>query len=501
MHDAPWEHHHEVGEHIAGRDDQVVWTTGGFDIGSSTAQVMFSKITLARRDAEYVVEERLVLHESKVILTPYLGSESIDGAALAEFIDGEYRKAGLARDEIDTGAVILTGLALRAGNARVVADAIADSSGRFVSVAAGDLLEARLAASGAGVPDLSRHVEGILAHIDIGGGTTKLSLWRNGSLEGVAAVDIGARLVTFGEDGAVRHVTPPGALHARALGIDIRAGQRLPTSEIEQLAGAMAHDALSYAGVLRERPRGPVVYRTAPLFKGNPPKVSAVIFSGGVSEYIYGRETKTFGDLGLALGRAVREAMRGLDIRIIPFERGIRATVLGVSQHTVQLSGSTVYVSDSRLLPLRNIPVVLPKLDVAPENLARAVLRQQIEQALVGIEPGRAVAIGLKWRGMATYQRLGELATAIIESVGPKIGAKDPLVVAVEGDVAGVLGRRLAELSGSSRGIICLDGIHLHEFDFVDIGEFATGTQALPVVVKSLLFSGLSERGHTHGGH
>ncbi|MEO6338575.1 MAG: ethanolamine ammonia-lyase reactivating factor EutA [Caulobacteraceae bacterium] len=500
-HDAPWEHHHDVGEKIGGHDDSVVWTTVGFDVGSSTSQVVFSRITLSRDDAQYVVTERTVLHESEVILTPYASSEVIDGAALAAFVERQYTAAHLTPADVDTGAVILTGLALSTGNARAIAEAVADDSGRFVAVAAGDVLEARLAASGAGAQAASQHVDGVLVHIDIGGGTTKLSAWRNGHLLGVAAIDVGARLITFDADRRVKRVVEAAERMAAGLNLTVPVGEPFDPAVEARLTGAMARDVLRYAGVLPGPPRGPDILRTDPLFAGEPPAVAAVVVSGGVSEYVYGRETATFGDLGLPLGRAIREEIDKSGVELIPFERGIRATVLGVSQHSVQLSGNTVFVSDDTLLPLRNVPVLLPHMHLDAETLDPARIERAMANVLKAREAkpdDRRLAVAVRWSGSATYARLTVLAEVLAAALTPEIGPADPLIVVLDGDVAGVLGVRLAEVVGASRGVICLDGVHVHEFDHIDIGEFAPRTRALPVVVKSLLFAG---SGKTHAPH
>jgi ethanolamine utilization protein EutA len=489
MHDAPWEHHHQVGDPVSGHDDVVVWTTVGFDVGSSTSQLAFSRIVLSRHDDHYVVSERSLLHESKVILTPYAGAGLIDGAGLKAFVEDEYQAAGLHRSDVDTGAVILTGLALSKSNARAIADATADDGGKFVSVAAGDLLEARLAAQGAGAPAASQGLGGLLVHVDVGGGTTKLSAWEEGELVGLAAIDIGARLLTTDADGKVTRIEPPAAQTIEEQKLTVRVGEPLSEPAAERLAGCLARDALRYASVLDEPPRGPPALRTAPLFDGAHAPVKAVIFSGGVSEYVYGRETRTFGDLGLLMGRALAEAVAKSGVQLIPFDRGIRATVLGVSQHTAQLSGNTVYVSDEALLPLRNRPVLFPKVDLGAEALDHQALSTAIDEVLSLAEEGAAPALAFHWQGSATYDRLGRLAGAVTETLGRRLGPGQPIVVVVQGDVAGVLGARIAETLGGGRGVVCLDGVHLHEFDHIDVGEFAPKTRALPVVVKSLLFA------------
>ena len=113
---------------------------------------MFARLRLQRLadslSSRYVVVEREVLHRSPVVLTPYSAGNTIDAAALEALISGWYADAGLARSDIDTGAVILTGAALQRHNARELADLFAGEGGTFVCASAGHALEARLAAHG-----------------------------------------------------------------------------------------------------------------------------------------------------------------------------------------------------------------------------------------------------------------------------------------------------------------------------------------------------------------
>ena len=502
MHDGDGEHYHDDGSFAPGHDDTVTWTTVGFDVGSSTAQIVFSRIVLAREESYYLVVERRTLRESDVILTPYRAPKVIDGTALSAFIEREFAAAGLTRADIDTGAVILTGLALTASNARAIADAIADESGTFVAVSAGDLLESRLAASGAGMPSLSAERPGTLLHVDVGGGTTKMSAWRDGKLLGLAAIDVGARLVTLDPQRRIIAIEPILQRIAKELGIELRAGDALPPAMARRLAEPLAQTVLAHAGLTGDPPQIGSLLRTAPLWQGPArPRIEAVLFSGGVSEYIYGRERRTFGDLGPELGAAIREQVDSSGTPVLPFERGIRATVLGASQHSSQLSGNTVFVSASARLPLRNVPVLVPQLDLTPEDLDAARLTGQLGQTLALHERSslaRAPALAIRWSGTPSHARLSTLARALAAALGPHLGSQDPCIVLVEGDIALVLGRRLERTLEGAHPVICLDGVHVHEFDHLDVGTIVPRTRAVPVVVKSLVFSASAREAHHH---
>jgi len=91
-------------------EDQICVLSAGVDIGSSTSHLVFSRIVLERLDSRYVVTEREAFFESDILLTPYAAEEMIDAAELGRFIARQYAEAEVDPDEIDTGALILTGM-------------------------------------------------------------------------------------------------------------------------------------------------------------------------------------------------------------------------------------------------------------------------------------------------------------------------------------------------------------------------------------------------------
>src|SRR5262245_50987625 len=129
-------------------DDEVCLLSVGVDIGSSTSHLVFSRILLERLDSRYVVTERETFFQSDILLTPYSAEETIDAEALGAFIARQYRDAQVEPDEIDTGALILTGVAVRRRNARAIGELFARQAGKLVAVSAGDSLETVMEAYG-----------------------------------------------------------------------------------------------------------------------------------------------------------------------------------------------------------------------------------------------------------------------------------------------------------------------------------------------------------------
>lgn len=470
-------------------DDLIRLTTVGIDVGSATSQLNFSRLEVQRFDGRYEVTRRELVYESPVILTPYLDETTIDSAQLGRFIHEQYEAAGLTRDEIDSGAVILTGLALVKHNSRAIGDIFAGEAGKFVAVSAGDALEATFACRGSRVDELSAAQGCTVAHIDIGGGTTKLGWLQSGRIESVAAIDVGARLVLFDDARRVTRVEEPARRMLATIGQELIVGERPPEGTVAALADYMADQVLRHAGVV-----GPVatsdLLRTTPLTPpGADPRVDVVSFSGGVSEYVYGRENRLFGDLGAPLARALLRRLSECGVTLHEPSRGIRATVLGAAQYSLQVSGNTVYVSSDAMLPLRNVPVVVPALSLKADDLDEAVLTEELRRSLGQSEEfsqGATVAIAVGWEGSATHARIDTLAKALVVEASPE-RANRPLVLVFDSDIGGLIGRHVQDLLGN-RPILSIDGIQVSQFDYLDLGQFVPGTGALPVVVKSLLF-------------
>jgi ethanolamine utilization protein EutA len=216
-----------------------------------------------------------------------------------------------------------------------------------------------------------------------------------------------------------------------------------------------------------------------------------ITFSGGVSEYIYHYQTGEFGDLGPWLASAIRERVGSA--RIVPSGARIRATVIGASQYTTQVSGSTIYVSPLEILPLRNVPVIAPQLLLERETIDASEIRHAVRSLLKRLdleEVDGPVAVFLPWCGSATFHRLDAVSRGLIEGLAPVLGRGHPLVVAGDGDIGGLLGVHCREELRLTNAIVSVDGLELKAFDYIDIGTMLEASGAVPVVIKSLIFPG-----------
>lgn len=415
-----------------------------------------------------------------MILTPYASERRIDTEALATFIARSYAEAGLSPDDVDTGAVITTGEAARKENASAIVQLFSGQAGKFVCATAGHHLESLLAAHGSGAVALSRDpATPLVLNVDIGGGTTKLAVCRDGRVEETAALDLGARLVSWDAHGTIRTVTRAGARVAREAGAPIAVGHRRDESALDTIAQRIAELLLCVP--LGKEFDDASLWLTEPLRARGP--FHTLLFSGGVGEYINGWEKIEFGDLGLRLGHAIARGLETFEV-LRPVE-SIRATCIGASQYSVQVSGDTLFLSDPDLLPLRDLAAVA----VSPDTASAPAIADEIRRGIARLdrEDGR-FALAVRWRHGPAYPALRELCAGVADGTRGLLGVKSPLVVVLDADLAGIVGQMLKNELGVRAPVICVDQIALSDLDFIDIGEVVPDKSVVLVVVKSLLF-------------
>ena len=470
-------------------EDEIRLASVGVDIGSSTTHLVCSRLVLERLDNRYVVSERVVLHESDVLLTPYTQDGLIDAGALRNFIEGQYALAGLTPEQVDTGALILTGVAVRRANARAIGELFAADAGKFVALSAGDALEATLAAFGSGAAARSVREGARVMNVDIGGGTSKIAVCVGGAVVEQTAIDIGARILSFDARGRLDRIEEAGARLAAEAGLALVVGEVPDPAGLQRMVERMAWHLFQAMQGPHVGAATAALLRLEPLASAQRPDVVSV--SGGVSEYVYRREAASFGDLGPALADAFLKRLRQWGPRIEAPDQGIRATVVGASQYTVQVSGSTIFVEPHSSLPLRNVPVIAPALPLEPEQLDAEAIAACVASALKRMELAdgrRPVALCYRWRGSATHGRLDSFCRGVARGLAPLVEAGLPLVLVGDGDVGGLVGLHLHSELRVPSPVLSIDGIVLHDFDFIDIGSLLETSGAVPVVIKSLVF-------------
>ena len=500
MHDGPHQHDHDQRfddekEHPLWKLDTVTLTSVGIDVGTATSQIIFSRLVLRRLGRElssrFVVTERKTLYFSPVHFTPYAGGrERIDDQALGRLVDSAYQEAGITPEQVDTGAIILTGEAIRRDNARAIADLFAAQRGNFVCASAGHNFEALLSAHGSGSVALSAERRCRVLNIDIGGGTTKLAVAERGKVLSTAAFHVGGRLLATDDAGAISVLEPNGQLLARQVGFQWQLGDRVTAEQIERLAHYMAEAVLNLAQ--EEKPPSGLerLWLTPPL--NGAKSYDAVVFSGGVGEYIYGKETQSFGDLGAPLGKALQGLINNGAFAwpLAPARECIRATVMGAAQHTIQVSGNTIYRSNDELLPRKNLQVLRPRFDLSdnidPSKLAEAIISHF---QVFDLKEGEAeVALVFCWDGSPAASRIAAFCRGLMEGLPATVRSRRPIYLVFDHDLAGLVGTILKNDFELKNDVLAIDGITLHDFDFIDLGKALEPSGTVPVTIKSLVF-------------
>jgi ethanolamine utilization protein EutA len=488
----PWRETTSAGSNRAYTDveglEHYVLTTVGVDIGSSTSQVMVAGLTIRRRGSdlstEFAVTDREIRYVSPPLLTPYSSGTKMDVELLESFVRASYAEAGLAPESVDTGVVVVTGEALNKENAADIAALASSWSGDFICVSAGANHEAVLAAHGSGSVALSERESCTVLNVDIGGGTTKVSLIDQGRIVRREAFSVGARLVAWEPDGRISRLEAPAHLYAARTGDALQLGQAIGPDEVDRLAALMARV------VLDAIVPGPVADLRAELMvtdvavdpPEDRPAIHRIVFSGGVSEYIDGNEVESYGDLGPALGGHIRRSLDGAGLAplVARADHGMRATVIGASQFSVQASGQTCYVSDDELLPVRSLPVTRLELcsEADPEEAILAALRGRDR-----VDLSAPLALAIQFRGSRNYPALRCYAEALV-----RVAAGSGLYLVLRDDLAQALGRLMVAELGYAGPVVVVDGITVGDLDYLDIGRPMGLTRSIPVTIKSLAF-------------
>jgi ethanolamine utilization protein EutA (predicted chaperonin) len=502
MHELEFDHLHVSGieerNEVAWSADNVELTTVGIDIGSSTSHLMFSRVHLQRLgtalSSRFVVVDRKVIWQSPILLTPYAADFTIDVDELAGFIGGCYAYAGIEPASIDSGAVILTGEALKRRNARAIAELFSEEAGRFVCASAGHHMECQLAAHGSGAVALSRNRGVTLLNVDIGGGTTKFTLVRGGQILATAAIAVGGRLIVLHDTKGLVRIEEPAQQIAEDLGITLSPGGRLTPDERTRLVARMAGLVMA----MMERAPLDALGRRLLVTDGWPAEaaeiaIDGITFSGGVAEFLYRRESRDFGDLGGDLAHEISHALAHQEGHAPVWDpgQGIRATVIGAAQFSVQVSGNTIMITEPDKLPLHNLPVIACRFDMAERLDAQAVaaaVRHALSEA--DVEEGSApVALAFPWHGDPAHARLHALASGICAALPRTLAAKLPVALLIDGDIGMSLGRVIRHEIAPGAEVIAVDGVQLKQFDYVDIGRVIEVTNVVPIIIKSLLFN------------
>lgn len=467
----------------------------GIDIGTTTTQLIFSKIKMENTTGYFAVPrisivDKEILYQSEVHLTPLLTETLIDSDGVREIVAQEYQKAGIVPSSVDTGAVIITGESARKENARAVMERLSAFAGEFVVSTAGPDLESVIAGKGSGAwaYSLDHHCEAV--NLDIGGGTTNIVVFSEGDVIAKGCFDIGGRLIRV-ENGRITHISPSAKLVAESLGLSVQVGNAADAAQLSKITDRMAELLAESLGLLPKSAlldavttnnSTPLTYRTKPK--------TAVFYSGGVANRIepLSAEPFPYGDIGALLGASVFRGTLFGETTVQQSTQTIRATVVGAGMFTTTVSGSTITCTSAQF-PMKNIPV----LKLTPDEQEQCFLGNV--QALISRirwfceqSETEQLVLALPGKENPEFPEAKRLAVCLADALEQTLPKDAPLLVLIETDIAKAVGILMRSVLGSARDVVCIDCVRVEQGDYMDLGKPLFDGLVIPIVVKSLLF-------------
>ena len=477
--------------------DKTAILSVGIDVGTSTTQVVFSKLQMDNAGGYFSVPrvaivDKEVVYKSEVYMTPLKTDVLIDTEALRDIVAAEFRKAGYRPEDTDSGAVIITGESARKENSDAVLKSLSDFAGDFVVSAAGPDMESLIAGKGSGAWQYSMDHHCRVANLDIGGGTTNVVFFEDGETLARGCLDIGGRLICMNPQGIITKVSPAAAVMAQAAGVSVSVGDRCDELKLTAVTRQMAAALNAYLGVGTKDIDAILRQIKTPGSSDFPvpEKVQAVFFSGGVADLIYheSADTWAYGDIGVLLGRAIRESRLFTDFQKMEPGETIRATVVGAGTYTTTISGSTITYSDD-IFPLKNIPVI--KLD---EELQEACFAGETEPVIrriqwaLGQNDAEHFILAMPGKRDPGYTEMKRAAASIRQIMDRVQPPGEPILLVIESDIAKAMGQMIRQQPDLKRQVVAIDSIHVEDGEYVDMGKPMMNGMVIPVVVKTLIF-------------
>ncbi len=470
----------------------------GVDVGTTTSHLVFSELVLKKDPSsnteKFHVSERIIKYRGDIFFTPLLPSNEIDIDRLLPDLLSEYKKAHVDPATIDSGAVIITGESAKRNNAEKIVKFLAKEAelGNFVASTAGPNFESMISAYGSGAVSFSATHGKKIIHSDVGGGTSNIAVIENGIIIATACINVGGRLLAFDDADEIFRLEPAGILVLEACNLSQRLGDKLTLKEKTLVSEKLAHSLLEVlkGEKLSNLTQELMMTENLPLdsYSNNP----AVSFSGGIAEYIYQKSEQEFNDLGKILGTKIRSLLKKHAFERIEPPEKIRATVIGASGHTLNVSGSTTFISKDRSkidLPIRNLPVVLPQID--RNQLSIDYVAHQIQNSLKRldiVEGESKFVLAFIDPVRSVYDKLTIFSQGIVKGLPKSVQEDKPIFLVFQTDIGNSVGNVLKRETGITNEILSLDEISVKEGDFIDCGKPLFEDRVFPVVIKSLIF-------------
>lgn len=450
--------------------EQVIYSTG-IDIGTSTTHLIVSKLTVTVKEGfgcapKVEIGKKEILYMSKIYFTPLDDDGKISARGVKQIIDFEYKNANISPEILKSGAVIITGESAKKRNAKELLFEISKYAGDFIVAEAGGETESVLAGKGVGGMQLSANEMCGVCTVDIGGGTTNIAYFLNGSAKKASCIDVGGRLIKLDGNNIVSDISNTIKPLLLQNNIDLQIGDVLTKSTASKIVFALWKNIL--------------------LELKNYPPADKYIFSGGVSDCIgknYG--DYSFNDLGVLLSREIEYSKFFRENNCVAAENSIRATVIGAGNFSFEISGSTISNFNFKL-PVKNIPCI--KINVnCKDGINTAANGLNVE--FLRHPQNKPVAVAFNGYSGITANEMICLAKQIVNNAQPLIKNNLPIIVLIDKDIGKAFGVCLKKYLPENYPVLCIDCVNANDNDYLDIGESVGGGRAVPVSVKQLVFS------------
>lgn len=451
----------------------------GLDFGSTTSSALIAQASISSHciTGRMALHEPVVLYRGEPVFTPFAG-DAIDERAVQGLIEGWLAEAKVTPQMLFSGGVIITGLAAQRNNAQALAHLVGGLIGNALITRADDGgLESWLAFMGS-CSALSRfHSERPILNLDIGGGTTNAALGLAGNVLASGCHFIGARhFQCVPGSYQLCAISPFGQVLLDELGIPARLGDTLDIGQRDAIIGWYIAALEAIVSGDRHFFSSPAGQRTEQLPLHLPALATplSLTFSGGVGELLYRHlqgetlpGTTYFGDLGidLAVAIAAHPQLVGDAHRLVPENRG-RATVYGLTLHNTEISGSTLFLPQPQVLPLKDLPIVarLP---------TRASLAQLVDAITLAATSGGGACLQLLDDGAAPglddIRQLGARLASAIAQVQPP--ADWPLVLLLESNAGKALGNYASDWGRQPCNLVVIDEVRERHAHFINLGK------------------------------
>ncbi|HUT81306.1 MAG TPA: ethanolamine ammonia-lyase reactivating factor EutA [Candidatus Bathyarchaeia archaeon] len=469
-------------------------TSVGIDVGTSTSHMVFSKLHLvkqmSRSSKKFEIISRDILYRGNIYLTPLIDRETIDFDKLSVIFQEEFKNANITKDDIDTGAVIVTGETAKKKNAEKIVSLLAAEAGKFVAATAGPNFESVIAGMGSGAVTRAKELKKTIVNIDTGGGTSNIAVISpDGDIIDTACINVGGRLlVTNGSENIIERIEDAAKYAAEDIGVHLEIGKSISIEDKEKVSRRLVEALIEVITKQENVSHVAMKLMLTPLltFDG---KIDYYSFSGGVAEYIYGKTKEYYNDIGIQVANEIKKQCQKAKLKLIEPPELIRATVIGAGQYSLQVSGATTLVTEDNDFPIRNIPVVVPY--IPQENPTEEDIKHAVTMAYkrIDLSEGEApVALSFHKTIGLSYERLKSFAKGIVSAVPTLVKKNLPLILVFNDDIGNSVGNVMRRETDLTKNIISIDELGLREGDYIDIGEPMANKQVVPVVVKTLIF-------------